>query len=407
MSPHDLTDIDPITGLFPPDARITFLINSMEGGGAERAMATLLHHLLPHLNPAQVELVLLDDLPRLQSVPEGLKVTTLDGRGSMLRSLGALRRHWRTASARPDVCVSFLARANVVNVWLARRFGHRVIISERVQTSSHIAASRAAPALAQITRWIYPRAHHVVAVSQGVADDLAANFAVSPNRMSVIHNVVDATHLMRLASEALEDGTLEDDLPANFFVAMGRLVPNKNFQLTLKAYARLDAQDTPLLVLGQGPEEANLKDQATALGIADRVHFLGFVPNPYPIVARARALVSASRAEGFPNTLIEAMCLGCPIIATDCPSGPADILQAQPRAGPPWSDTAAGILVEMEDVDALASAMASLQNDNIQTDYILRAKNRAADYGVLPVIQAYKTIISDALNFSINDLSAK
>jgi glycosyltransferase involved in cell wall biosynthesis len=376
----------PLQGQNAPK-RITFLINSMEGGGAERAMANLLHFLLPRLPDHMIELVVLDDLVNKQDLPEGLNIVQLNGRGKMLHSRAELHKHWRSPDHRPDICVSFLARANVLNVWLARRIGHRAIISERVNTSSHIAASRAAPFLAAITRATYPRADRLVAVSQGVADDLSRNFKVSPSKISVIGNPIDRDRLTALASAPK---TL--DLPKDYFLGLGRLVKNKNFSLLLDAYAQA-ATGIDLVILGQGPEDAALKAQADALGIRNKVHFAGFVDNPYPVMAHARALISASRAEGFPNTLIEAMTLGCPVVATDCPSGPADVLASVPVTGPPWSPTAHGILIAMEDQNAMAAAITALCDDDTQRDFTERAKLRSAKYGVSEVVDGYLGIL--------------
>ncbi|MGJ8624895.1 MAG: glycosyltransferase [Yoonia sp.] len=359
----------------------------MEGGGAERAMANLLHYLMPHLGDHKVELVLLDDLPCKQDLPDGIDIVRLKGRGKMLASRSALARHWATPEHCPDICLSFLARANTLNVWLTRRFGHRALISERVNTSSHLAASRAAPLLAMITRVIYPRADHVVAVSEGVAEDLIVNFNVTRRKISVIGNAIDHAKL-----RALAEMPTKVELPDDYFLGLGRLVPNKNFALFLKAYAQSGVAQ-PVVILGQGPEDAALKAHARELGIQDRIHFAGFVDNPYPAMARARALVSSSRAEGFPNTLIEAMSLGCPVIATDCPSGPSEVLQSAAQKRPPWSKGASGILIEMEDHDAMAKAIRALCDPATRDDYAARAKSRSATYGVEPVINAYLSLI--------------
>ena len=367
--------------------RVCFLINSMEGGGAERARANLLHYLLPSLEDYDVELLLLDDFPLAQTLPEQLPVTTLDGKYSLVRSFFELRRHWNTPSNRPDVCVSFLARSNVLNVWLAKTCGHRAIISERVHTSSHIAASKIAPVLRWITRASYPKAEQVVAVSRGVQQDLTQNYAVPASKISVIGNAIDETRLTQLSTEAPPF-----PLPDDFLLGMGRLVPNKNFSLVLEAYAAA-ADAPPLVLLGQGPEEGALRAQAAHLGIADRVHFAGFIENPYPIMARARALVSASRAEGFPNTIIEAITLGCPVIATDCPYGPADVITGPVSSAPPWPETANGILIAMEDRDAMTAAINTLGDTKMRDHYAKRAKERSSDYGHEAVVKAYTDLI--------------
>jgi glycosyltransferase involved in cell wall biosynthesis len=369
--------------------RVCFLINSMEGGGAERAMANLISLVLPSLGAERVELLLLDDFPCEQTLPQGLRVTKLTGNGKTLRSLRELNKHWSKSTNRPDVCVSFLARANILNVVLARSFGHKAIISERVNTSSHIAASRAEPILARVIRAVYPRADRVVAVSEGVKEDLVTRFGVSRQSIVVIGNPVNADQLSTLAKE--EPAV---SLPKDFFVGVGRLVPNKNFSLLLDAYAQSGTASS-LVLLGQGSELDSLRDQARQLGILDRVIFAGFVRNPYPVVARARALVAASRAEGFPNTLIEAISLGCPVIATDCPSGPADVLGGRPARMDPWPDDAHGLLIPMEDRDAMANAISKLGDDAVRNNYAAKATSRAKKYGVTAAKSAYLDLLAN------------
>jgi N-acetylgalactosamine-N,N'-diacetylbacillosaminyl-diphospho-undecaprenol 4-alpha-N-acetylgalactosaminyltransferase len=371
----------------PEQGLLTFLINSMEGGGAERAMANLLRHLGPHLDRFPVELVLLDDLPIAQNLPSWIPVHRLDGRGDMLRSLRLLARHWRNPAHRPATCVSYLTRANSLNAWLGRRFGHRAIISERVQTTSHIAASRLAPIKRRVIRATYPRAETVIAVSHGIATDLARNYGVQPERITVIGNPIDARDLREKARQAPSI-----PLPDTFLLAVGRLVPNKGFDLLLEAYARLPSAP-PLIILGQGPERARLAMQARRLGLADRVTLAGYVDNPYPIMRRAHALVATSRAEGFPNTLIEAMCLACPVVATDCPTGPAEVLEALARQAPPWDEDAHGLLVPMEDVGALAAAMRDICEPARRGLFSTKAEKRAEKYGIDTVTDAYLGIL--------------
>jgi glycosyltransferase involved in cell wall biosynthesis len=378
---------------FPPrsgtvQGRITFVINSMEGGGAERAMANLLHYLLPQLTGHDVELVLLDDLPQVQHLPEGLRVITLDGGGSMLRSARALTRHFRGTP--PSVCVSYLARANCLNVWLSALFGHRAIISERVQTSAHLAKARRAWLFRLITRFSYPRAAAVVAVSQGVAEDLVQNFAVLNARLAVIGNPIDASILARRAQEPPAM-----PLPERFILAVGRLVPNKNFTMLIAAYART-RPEADLVILGEGPERPALMAQIAQAGLADRVHMPGFVANPYPVMARAEYLVSCSNAEGFPNTLIEAMTLGCAVVATDCPSGPAEVLRGTTGSETAVPQPAAdGILLPCEDIAALAAVMKDLESPALRADLAARASARARDFGVEDVVRRYLNLIED------------
>ncbi|PTV96556.1 N-acetylgalactosamine-N,N'-diacetylbacillosaminyl-diphospho-undecaprenol 4-alpha-N-acetylgalactosaminyltransferase [Rhodobacter aestuarii] len=385
MNQMRIPDLPPL-----PPRKITFLINSMEGGGAERAMANLIGHLLPHLPDCRVELILLDDLPRAQVLPEGVRVVTLDGGGSMLRSARALARYWLKGGA-PDLCISFLARANCLNAWFAQATGHEAIISERVQTSAHLASARGAAVLRLITRLSYPRAAAVVPVSQGVALDLERNFGVKSARMTVIGNPIDAAHLQRLALQAPAIA-----LPKRYLLAMGRLVPNKNFPMLLAAYAKANPK-SDLVILGEGSERAALTKQIAALGLTGRVHLPGFVANPYPVIAGSDYLVSASNAEGFPNTLIEAMALGRAVVATDCPSGPAEVLGGDAPIGSGRAVRAAhGVLCPMNDSRAMAEALGWLEDIALRTTLAAQAQSRAQDFGVDAVVHRYLGLIHAA-----------
>lgn len=371
-------------------AKLTFLINSMEGGGAERAMANLLHHLEGHLPADRVDLVLLDDLPVVQELPAWVNVVKLDGRGSMLRSARVLAGYFR--SARPELCVSYLARSNSLNVLFSAINRHRAVISERVQTSSHLSTSRAGALYRYITRRTYPRAHRVIAVSEGVADDLINHFEVPREKTRIIGNPIDAAALNIAAGQ-----TPALPLPRRFILAVGRMVVNKNFAMLLEGYARAQPS-AELVILGDGPERPALEHMINAFGLAGRVHMPGFVRNPYPIMAQAEALVSCSNAEGFPNTIIEAMSLGTPVIATDCPSGPSMVLRGTALKGAPIETNARdGLLIRMGESEELARALAILEDPRNRDDYGARARSRAQAFGVDAVVRDYLDIIETCM----------
>lgn len=369
-----------------PETKLVFLINSMEGGGAERAMANLLTHLQGDLSGCDVHLVLLDDRRVDQTIPDYVTLHVLDADGSMARSLVAFFR--LMARLRPDTCVSYLARANCLNVWGSKLYRYRAIISERVMTTSHLATAPNRAFLSLLTRLAYPYADSVIPVSQGVAEDLEENFAVSRHKMTVIGNPIDAAQIKSMA--AAEPGI---ELPKRFIVAAGRLVVNKNFPLLLEAFAAANPEQE-LVILGEGPEREILQEKVARLNLDGRVHMPGFIRNPYPVLARAELYVAASNAEGFPNTLIEAMCLGLPAIATDCPSGPFEVLEglAQSKLGPSGS-ARSGVLVPMNDVAAMTSALRFMQSAAVRADYARRASSRAGNYTVTHVVNAYLDLI--------------
>ncbi|EAR51192.1 Glycosyl transferase group 1 [Oceanicola granulosus HTCC2516] len=358
--------------------RILLLINSLEGGGAENVMVRVAAGLAARAPDAEIRLALLDDLPAAYPAPPGVELVRLDSRGAFWRSIRGVRR--LVADWRPDVVLSFLARANCAAV-LARRQGGGplCVISERVNTTSHFGTGPRERVLKAMIARLYPRADRVIAVSRGVGDDLRDRYGVPAERIEVIHNPVDIDTLRARAA-----APPAIDLPGRFFVSVGRLVPNKGGDILLRAFARHAEPARHLVMLGDGPERDRLAALARKMGLAERVHMPGYLDNPQAVVARADAYVSASRSEGFPNALVEAMALGRPVIATDCASGPREILQGPPPAG---------LLVPVDDVDALARALDLVNEAETRHSLAGRASDRAQDFRPGPVVSAYARVL--------------
>ncbi|MEI8649090.1 glycosyltransferase [Paraglaciecola sp. Hal342] len=263
-------------------------------------------------------LILLDALPEEQQCPNYVEKVTLDANGKLISSYRQLS-HWVKMN-KPDLLVSFLTRSNLISTLIGNRQNIPSIISERVNTSSHFATARTGFISKFMIRMIYPEATSVVPVSQGVMQDLVDNYSVPKEKCTVMYNAYDQNTLFEKSQAPT------NDLPKKpYLIGIGRLVPNKNFSLLIKAFAK-STSSRDLVILGQGPELTGLKTLAKELGIETKVHLLGFRENPYPYLANADYLVSASNAEGFPNGIAEAMCLGKPVVATNCQSGPAEIL---------------------------------------------------------------------------------
>jgi glycosyltransferase involved in cell wall biosynthesis len=253
--------------------------------------------------------------------------------------------------------LAFQDHANVAAIWanFIARTDTKIVASvhsmwsRSMKESAHRGKLRF---LAGLTTQAYKYASAVVAVSSGVAGDLVETIGIKPESVSVIYNPVITPQLLARSNATLVHPWFNSGEPPVVF-GMGRLSPEKDFPTLLRAFAKVRLQfPVRLMILGEGAGRHELEDLAAQLGVTDDVIFPGFVANPYPYLKRAGVFVLSSRYEGLPTVLIEALALGVPCVATDCKSGPSEIL-ANGRHGD---------LVPVGDVNAIASAIvAALQ----------------------------------------------
>jgi glycosyltransferase involved in cell wall biosynthesis len=364
---------------------IAFVINSIGYGGAERVLHNILASIGDRREHYDVHLILLDDLPEARTMPAGITKHVLDSRGSLPRSIWLLFRC--LARLRPALLVSFLVRANVASALSARMLGLPLIACERMHLSSHLAGRyRGAKLLA--TRWMprlaYGGARIVLGVSTGVTEDLVEHFAVDPKRARTIYNPYDIETIRREAAR-----TPEIALPDRFIVAAGRLERAKNFEQLIEAFLRANLP-TSLVILGEGPERCALERLVASRQAGDRVFLPGYAANPFAIVARAEFYVSSSLNEGFPNAMVEAMVLGKPVVASDCHSGPAEILTGVVTLNCKEPVEAEyGILVPEGSVSALTKAMIRMTEPELRRHYAGQAAKRASDFDFATVTEQY------------------
>jgi glycosyltransferase involved in cell wall biosynthesis len=351
---HDFQDgaRDPMNESWPTDllspsgGRLAIFAPSMAQGGAERGALKLAEGLTQR--GFEVDLVLAAaEGPRLPEVSPDVRIVDLRAR-RVLTSLPGLMRYLRRE--RPLALTSYLDHANVIALTACRlvRYGGRVVVVEQntLSEAAKHGKSRRDRLMPQIVRAVYPRADYVVGVSEGVVDDLARFTSLPAEKLKVVFNPIVTPDLKERAKEPVEHPWFSDG--SKVFIAVGRLRPQKDFRTLLHAFSRVRAtRPARLLILGEGPERSELEDLIRELGIADDVSLPGSVENPYAYLSRAVAFVLSSRWEGLPTVLIEALACGLPVIATDCPSGPKEIL-----AGGRY-----GKLVRVNAVEDLAAAM--------------------------------------------------
>ena len=290
---------------------------------------------------------------------------------------------------RPNALLAAEPNYNFVAV-LARRCAGvktRVVLSERVQPSKRSAdhGPWGYPDVLDLLRSGYLSADAIVAVSDGVADDLA-NFAGIPrDRISTVYNPVVGTDVLALAKEPLDHPWFAPDAPP-VILAAGRLDPQKDYLTLLRAFSRVRAERQARLVIlgaeghGCGDYVREIENLANQLHIADDILFPGYVANPFTYMARAALFALSSKYEGLPGVLIQALACGCPVVSTDCPSGPREILE-DGRYGP---------LVPVGDEQAMADAIIETLDRPLEKED-LRA--RGAIFSVDKAVDGYLKLL--------------
>jgi glycosyltransferase involved in cell wall biosynthesis len=326
---------------------IAIFIASMSDGGAQRAMLKLAGGIASRGYPVDIVLAHADG-PFLSEIPPSVRIVDLMS-SRVLTSLPRLVAYLRRA--RPRALLSALGYVNVVAVWARAiaRVDTRLAVSERntLSMADRHASNLRSRLMIPLTRRFYPWADRIVAVSKGVADDLAQVAQIPRHRIDVVYNPIVTPELRAKARASLSHPWFESGAPP-VVLAVGRLRPQKDFPSLIRAFAKVRAErPARLLILGEGSERPAIETLVSQLQLRDVVGVPGFVPNPYAYMTRAAAFVLSSRWEGLPGVLIEALYCGLPVVATDCPSGPREIL----------AHGAYGTLVWPGDIDALAKGV--------------------------------------------------
>ena len=354
---------------------IALHIADLKGGGAERVCLILADHLARR--GYRVDLVVCRAAgPLLADVPTGVRVVSLDAVGSFASLLPLTRYLERT---RPSVMLAHLVPQNTMAVLAARLSG----ASTRVFIAQHAALSAEAKAgwspwrtmAPTLYRWVLPRAAGVVAVSRGVARDLAAVTGFPATGITAIYNPVEIDALIEQSHEPFEAALASPGEP--LILGVGRLTEQKRFDVLIDAFAILAAERAGILILcGEGPLRKTLQAQVEAIGLGDRIELVGFQSNPARFMAAADLVVLSSAREGFGNVLVEAMACGTPVVSTDCPHGPAEILDGGRF----------GELTPVGDVVALAAAMARTLDNPLPGETLI---NRAREFAAHKAADRY------------------
>lgn len=374
--------------------RLSLYIPNLNTGGAQRVILNLADGF--EAKGYDVDIVLNQGGGRFCSkVPDGVSLITLDSEGTLpIVSEGReladyLREH------EPDVLFSALSHANIVALLASKRLrtvDTKVVVSNHCPSKFYYRKHAKARVTRRLVSLTYRWADNIITVSKGAAEDLYRVAGIPRERIQPVYNPVVTDELRHQAQEEVNHDWLSGDEPV--VLAMGGMEGHrskqKNFDLLLDAFAQVRTeQAAKLIILGKGEDRNRLQDRTAELGIADDVDFPGFVENPFPYMRNSSAFALPSRYEGFGNVIVEAMACGCPVVSTDCLSGPAEILDYGKY----------GELVPVEDAQSMANAISETL-DNPHKANVLQ--NRASVFSLENQIDNWEDAIIGSLGVSPN-----
>lgn len=352
----------------------------MRGGGAERSMANLATG-LSQLG-VKVDLVLgRVEGPFLAGVPRGVRIIDLHGQRASTSLIGLVRYLRRE---RPVSLLSTMTHTNLVAV-LARRISRvpcRLILREAtpLTISADNAGSMRGKVLPYLACLLYRDADGIVAISNGVASNLIDQVRIPPGHVQVIHNPVIPQGISAMSNEPIVHRFLKTGSP--IILGAGRLTKAKDFGTLISSFFLVRQQiAAKLIILGEGEERVHLENHVKALGLTDDIDFPGFVSNPYAYMAKAKIFAQSPLWEGFGNVLAEAMACGTPVVSTNCPGGPRDILE-----NGRW-----GTLVPCGDPQALADAILNTLSAPAPSEAL---KQRAREFTIEAASELYLRVLT-------------
>lgn len=315
--------------------------------------------------------------PYIDQVSKDIRIINLNSSRTILSAL-PLTRYLRRE--KPKFMISALSHVNIISFVaskLSRQKLKLVMTEHNNFTRANQSLGLKGAILRTAIKWVYPHCRCIVSVSTGVANDFIENMGIPRELFHTIHNPIVGESIRKKSEETPEQLTY---IRRPILISVGRLTRQKDYSTLLYALHALKQYcDASLVILGSGPLKGELEVLASSLGLSDSVYFAGFQSNPYAWMKAANVMVMSSAWEGFGNVLVEAMACGTPVVSTDCPSGPAEILE-----GGRW-----GRLVPIGNSDALAKAILDTLNDTNPPN----VRIRACDFEVDNILEKYLEIM--------------
>lgn len=364
--------------------KLVLVISSLGGGGAERVMTLLANAWVERGDEVTLITLASDRMDRYPLDPAVRRIA-LDVAGNsahVLAAIGhnivrirALRR--AIAASRPDAVISFIAESNVRVLIAAAGLRVPVIISERTALNGHHMRG----VWRTLRRWSYPRASAIVAQTRRCAAELEA---LARRQVDVIANPVS------IEPGRDDDATAGNATAGRTLLAVGRLSPEKGFDLLIEAFAQVAPRhpDWDLVILGEGPLRAELERKVAEHELGRRIAMPGFDAHIRRAMRRADLFVLSSRYEGFPNALLEAMTEGLACVSFDCDAGPRELIDHRRN----------GWLVPAGDVRALTASLDTLMSDaELRAGLGRRAREVGSVYSLATILEQWNALVTSLL----------
>ena len=360
--------------------KIALFMPSLAGGGAERVMISLANELVQR--GFDVDLIVSYAKGEYHNQIHG-SVNFIDFKvNRVLKATPKLIQYVKEVN--PQVILSTIWHANIITILVKLLTGSPGIVVIRETNQISKSKQSLSPLLSRLmcplVNFFYPFADVIIAPSNGVADDLSKLGRIQRKKINVIYNPI---FLKAIEAQAREEPSHPWLVPKTepVFIAVGSLTEQKGFSTLLESFFLVNKQIiSRLIILGEGPLRQELEARALELGIHKKVDFHGFIENPFSLMASSDVFVLSSKWEGLPNVLIQAVSLGMRIVATDCTSGPQEILD----------NGKFGTLVEVGNIKMLSSAMLSSLEKQHDSDYV---KSRAKHFSSDTIIPQYIKVL--------------
>ncbi|MGM8216829.1 glycosyltransferase [Bacillaceae bacterium W0354] len=364
--------------------KILFFLYRLAGGGAERTILNI----IKNLDEEEFEIILVLSSSKnndyIELLPSNVKVRYLNEdrlRYSFLRLSKCIKEE------NPDLLFSTVNENNII-LLIAKILSFKNIPAIVRESSNRTQAGKATRLNKKVTRFLYNQfADRIISLSQGVCDDLINNFGINKSKVNIIYNPIDIENINKLGSEEVYD--LDINTGEKLIIAVGRLVEAKDFFTLIKAFHLVSSEvNAKLLILGKGPKETELIALCKKLKVENKVVFGGFKQNPYKYIKKADLFVLSSKWEGFGHVIVEAMASGTPVIATDCNSGPREII----------GNDQYGVLVPVSDYEEIAMKLVFLLKDEDSREYYRKKGiERAYRFEASKITKEYSRVMCEVI----------